>query len=100
MSLCFLPFSFYVRILIDFSRHPEPRSSFRRRSSIIDFQPITARRSSLAFRKNEQISFDGTRRMSLLEQKANGDLNKTMKNLVVKVRLIGRRVSHRFLFPV
>lgn len=75
-------------MLIDFSRHPEPRSSFRRRSSIIDFQPITGRRSSLAFRKNDQTTFDGTRRMSLLESKANGDLNKNMKNLVVKVCLL------------
>jgi hypothetical protein len=67
-------------------RHPEPRSTFRRRSSVIDFQPVMTRRSSLAFRKNEQIHYDGSRRMSLLESKANGDMNKNMKNLVVKVR--------------
>jgi hypothetical protein len=67
-------------------RHPEPRSSFRRRSSIIDFPQIGPRRSSLAFRK-EQIHADNVRRMSLLELKANGELNKNLKNLVVKVSL-------------
>ena len=73
------------KILENILRHPEPRSSFRRRSSIIDFQPNTGRRPSLAFRKNEQVSVDSTRRMSLLESKINGDIGKGLKNLVVKV---------------
>ena len=66
-------------------RHPEPRSSFRRRSSAIDVPQTNTRRSSLAFRKNEQINVDNTRRLSLLELKANGDSVKTLKSLVVKV---------------
>lgn len=75
---------FYQKNFV-FSRHPEPRSS-RRRSSTIDFPPLSGRRSSLAFRKNEQISIDlNTRRMSLLESKVNGELSKNFKNLVVKV---------------
>jgi hypothetical protein len=69
-------------------RHPEARSS-RRRSSTMDFPQITGRRSSLAFRKNEQIAIDNnTRRMSLLEPKANGELNKHIRNLIVKVSLL------------
>jgi hypothetical protein len=70
---------------LNFFRHPEPRSSFRRRSSVIDFSQTNARRSSLAFRKNEQINVDNARRLSLLELKENGESNKNLKNLVVKV---------------
>jgi len=66
-------------------RHPEPRSAFRRRSSAFDFPQTNTRRSSLAFRKNEQVSVDSNRRLSLLELQANGELNKHLKNLVVKV---------------
>ncbi len=66
-------------------RHPEPRSS-RRRSSTIDFTALANRRSSLAFRKSEQTHIDlNTRRMSLLEVKANGEANRNFKNLIVKV---------------
>jgi hypothetical protein len=72
---------------MNFCRHPEPRSAFRRRSSAIDFPQTGTRRSSLAFRKNEQINVDNTRRMSLLELKPNGESNKNLKNLVVKVSL-------------
>lgn len=68
-------------------RHPEPRSSFRRRSSAVDFPPVSTRRSSLAFKKNEQVNTDDSRRMSLLDLKANGELNKNLKNLVVRVCL-------------
>ncbi len=68
-------------------RHPEPRSTFRRRSSVIDFPQTGPRRASLAFRKSEQVNVDNTRRMSLLELKANGESNKNLKNLVVKVSL-------------
>ena len=71
---------------IDF-RHPEPRNSFRRRSSAIDFSQTNARRSSLAFRRSEQYNTDNSRRLSLLELKANGEL-KNLKGLVVKVNLI------------
>lgn len=67
------------------SRHPEPRSAFRRRSSAIDVLSVNTRRSSLAFRKNEQVNPDGLRRLSLLDSKTNGDLNKNFRNLVVKV---------------
>ncbi|CAF3678254.1 unnamed protein product [Rotaria sordida] len=73
-----------LRILTCDHRHPDSRSSFRRRSSIFDFPQTNTRRSSLAFRKSEQINYDGTRRRSLLELKPNGDLNKNLKNLVVK----------------
>ena len=68
-----------------FFRHPEPRSS-RRRSSAMDLPPLTGRRSSLAFKKNEQINTDhGRRRMSLFDAKINGETNKNFKNLVDKV---------------
>jgi len=33
------------------------------------------------------MNVNNTRRLSLLELKANGELNKNLKNLVVKVRL-------------
>lgn len=68
-----------------YCRHPEPRSSFRRRSSAIDVPPAGTRRSSLAFRKNELVNVDNTRRMSLLDTQHNGELNKNLKNLIVKV---------------
>lgn len=77
---------FGTRLMTFSSRHPEPRSSYRRRSSVIDFPQLTGRRSSLAFRKSDQVNYDNTRRMSLLESKANGDVGKNIKNLVVKVR--------------
>jgi hypothetical protein len=72
-------------MMIGVFRHPEPRSS-RRRSSTIDFPALTGRRSSLAFRKNEQSNMDlNTRRMSMLEAKANGEANRNFRNLIVKV---------------
>ncbi|CAF3419168.1 unnamed protein product [Rotaria sp. Silwood1] len=73
-----------LRNLTSDHRHPEARSSFRRRSSIFDFPQTAIRRSSLAFRKSDQINYDDTRRRSLLELKPNGELNKNLKNLVVK----------------
>ncbi|CAF3497542.1 unnamed protein product [Rotaria sp. Silwood1] len=74
-----------LRLLTSNHKHPEIRS-FRRRSSTLDFPPLTTRRSSLAFRKNEQNNNDNTntRRMSLLESKVNGDINKTLKTLIVQ----------------
>jgi hypothetical protein len=78
-------FILLFRFEIILCRHPEPRSSFRRRSSAVDFPPISTRRSSLAFRKNEQITDESSRRLSLLELIANGELNKNLKSLVVKV---------------
>jgi hypothetical protein len=56
----------------------------------MDFPPLTRRRSSLAFRRNEQINMDSnnTRRMSLFESKLNGELNKNLRNLIVKVSLL------------
>ncbi len=66
-------------------RHPESRSS-RRRSSTIDFAALSGRRSSLAFWKNDQTNIDlNTRRMSLLEAKANGEASRSFKTLIVKV---------------
>ena len=70
-----------------FSRHPEIRSPFRRLSSAIDFPQTSARRSSLAFRKSEQVNLDNARRLSLLEMKANGEQNRNLRSLVVKVIL-------------
>jgi hypothetical protein len=52
-----------------------------------DFPPMSGRRSSLAFRKNELVNCENPRRLSLLETKANGEVNKNLKNLVVKVSL-------------
>lgn len=75
-----------MRVERNLSRHPEIRSSFRRRSSAFDFPQTNTRRSSLAFRKNDQVNVDNARRLSLLELKANGEASKNMKNLVVKVR--------------
>ncbi|CAF2519471.1 unnamed protein product [Rotaria sp. Silwood2] len=73
-----------LRLLTSAHNHPEVRS-FRRRSSTIDFPQLATRRSSLAFRKNEQNNIDNnTRRMSLLESKVNGDLNKNFKTLIVQ----------------
>lgn len=73
-----------LRLLSSNHQHPEPRSS-RRRSSTIDFPPLTGRRSSLAFRKTEQINTDHKqRRMSLLDSKSNGEAMKNFKNLIVK----------------
>lgn len=67
-------------------RHPEIRSS-RRRSSTVDFPSLAGRRSSLAFRKSEQFNIDpNLRRMSLFEPKANGEANRNLRNLIVKVR--------------
>lgn len=54
----------------------------------MDFPQAGTRRSSLAFRKNEQIHIDNTRRMSLLDTQTNGELNKNLKNLVVKVNFL------------
>ncbi|CAF0881089.1 unnamed protein product [Adineta steineri] len=82
-----------LRILTSNHKHPEPRSSFRRRSSAVDFPQMSTRRSSLAFRKNDQVNSDDTRRMSLLESKANGELNKNLKNLIVKYNLIDESVA-------
>ncbi len=92
----------FVEIELNFSRHPEPHSSFRRRSSMIDFPQTSPRRSSLAFRKNEQVHTDNTRRLSLLELQANGELNKNLKNLVVKVSLFqfSLKIIYSILFLV
>lgn len=74
-----------LMIMIKFCRHPEIRSS-RRRSSTIDFPQLSARRSSLAFRKSDQLTVDPSlRRASLFEVKINGEVNRTMRNLIVKV---------------
>ncbi|CAF1285226.1 unnamed protein product [Adineta ricciae] len=73
-----------LRRLTSVHKHPEARS-YRRRSSTVDCPPASSgRRSSLAFRKNEQINLEANnRRMSLLDSKANGEL-KNLRNLVVK----------------
>ncbi|CAF0992878.1 unnamed protein product, partial [Adineta ricciae] len=73
-----------LRRLTSVHKHPEARS-YRRRSSTVDCPPAASgRRSSLAFRKNEQISLEvNNRRMSLLDSKANGEM-KNLRNLVVK----------------
>ncbi len=86
-------------IIIIILRHPETRA-YRRRSSTIDFPPLlSGRRSSLAFRKNEQFNVDiNTRRMSLLESKVNGELNKNLRNLIVKVSLINYVNNFQNLF--
>ncbi|CAF0993071.1 unnamed protein product [Adineta ricciae] len=81
-----------LRILTSNHKHPEPRSSFRRRSSAVDFPPVSTRRSSLAFKKNEQVNTDDSRRMSLLDPKVNGELTKNLKNLVVRYDHIGDSV--------
>ena len=75
----------------DSCRHPDSRT-IRRRSSTVDFYPLTARRSSLAGKKNDSINFDNPRRMSLLEVKINGESNKSSKNLALKVS-VGYRSS-------
>ncbi|CAF4224466.1 unnamed protein product [Rotaria socialis] len=82
-----------LRLLISNHKHPEARSS-RRRSSTIDFPQLAARRSSLAFRRSDPTSTDNnnSRRMSLLEQKPNGDLNKTFKTLIVQYDNIAESV--------
>ncbi|CAF4491215.1 unnamed protein product, partial [Didymodactylos carnosus] len=74
------------KALIVDHKHPESHSfsAFRRRSSAIDFPQSSARRSSLAFRKNDIIHCDGPRRMSSFELKPNGELNKNFKSTVVK----------------
>ncbi|UJR09022.1 hypothetical protein I4U23_013271 [Adineta vaga] len=74
-----------LRRLTSVHKHPEARS-YRRRSSTVDCPPTTSgRRASLAFRKNEQSNLDtNNRRMSLLDSKINGDLNKNLRSLVVK----------------
>ncbi|CAF3766130.1 unnamed protein product [Rotaria socialis] len=82
-----------LRILTSDHRHPDPRSSFRRRSSIFDFPQTGIRRSSLAFKKSDQINFDDTRRSSLLELKMNGEFNRNMKNIVVKYDNIDETVA-------
>ena len=69
-------------------RHPEIRSS-RRRSSTLDFPPLTGRRSSLAFRKSDQLTVEpNLRRASLFEVRINGEVSRTMRNLIVKVSSI------------
>ncbi|CAF1299871.1 unnamed protein product, partial [Rotaria sordida] len=75
-----------LRLLTSNHKHPEIRS-FRRRSSTIDYSQLTTRRSSLAVRRNEQhnnTDNNNTRRMSLLESKLNGDLNKNSRTLIVQ----------------
>lgn len=74
-----------IRVERNLFRHPEIRSSFRRRSSVFDLPQTNTRRSSLAFRKNDQVNIDNARRLSLLELKANGEANKNLRSLVVKV---------------
>ncbi len=81
-------------------RHPEARS-YRRRSSAIDFPSSTARRASLAFRKNEQISFDNNnRRMSLLDSKPNGEINKSLKNLTVTVSFLNYLIFFKVFYTL
>ena len=46
---------------------------------------MMARRSSLAGKKNDSINFDNPRRMSLLEVRINGEMNRSAKNLALKV---------------
>ncbi|CAM4764302.1 unnamed protein product [Rotaria magnacalcarata] len=74
-----------LRVLISNHKHPEARST-RRRSSTIDFSQLAARRTSLAFRRSDPTSTENnnSRRMSHLEQKSNGDLNKNFKTLIVQ----------------
>lgn len=53
----------------------------------MDFPSLAARRSSLAFRRSDQFNIDpNLRRMSLFEAKANGEVNRNLRNLIVKVR--------------